>query len=240
MRMSLLKKQARAWWNRNPCMSHHSNLKGKKYFLQIKRIRYKLHPWIKEIIKNQFPSNGSKLLEIGCGQGIDLLEFLKMGFSVIGMDFSLKSIKLSKKYFKLFNEKACFLVGDAENLEFRNNTFDLVYSYGVLHHTPNTQKAINEIHRVLKSDGKAIVMLYNKYSILRFLHPDIRSYEGRRKEEKEKCPIVKAYSVKEVKKMFSKFSELKIKKENVGRFRNYLPKFLKDRLGWHIIIQVKK
>ncbi len=238
--MIATKKHIQSWWNRNPCMSYNSKLSGRKYFSEIVNKRYAMQPWIHKLIGSVQLKDGSKLLEVGCGQGVDLLEFVKRGFSTTGADLSSESISLAREYFKLSKRKGSFLVSDAENLGFDDNSFDVVYSYGVLHHTTDTQKAIDEVHRVLKPGGAAIVMLYSKYSLLRFLHPDIRSYEGRKKTEKEKCPIVGVFSSSEARWMFRKFSEVNITKKNVGRFEKYLPELLKKEIGWHMIIQARK
>ena len=233
-----MKEKIKKWWNRNPCCITNSQKTGKEFFREVEQVVYSMHPWM----KNYFNDCGNKvILEVGCGLGRDLVQFARKGAIVTGLDMSSESIKLAKQNFKLNNLKANFFIGDAENLSFLDKSFDIVYSYGVLHHTVDTQKGLDEIHRVLKPGGKAIVMLYNKWSLVRLTHPDIRKYEGRKPEEKEKCPVLQIFSTTEVKKMFSEFSSIKITKRFVGnKLEKYLPDAIKRRIGWHIISEAIK
>jgi SAM-dependent methyltransferase len=105
-----------------------------------------------------------KVLEIGCGLGTDGAQFAKAGADYTGIDLTKASIALAKKRFELAGLKGEFRVSDAENLDFADVTFDVVYSHGVLHHTPDTAKAVREIHRILKPGGRAMVMLYHRGS----------------------------------------------------------------------------
>ena len=106
---------------------------------------------------------GEEVLEIGVGVGTDLMQYAKHGAIVSGIDLTQNAIDLTKRNFELKKLKYKYLESqDAENLSFADNSFDLVYSFGVLHHTPNTDKAIKEVHRVLKQNGKAIIMLYSR------------------------------------------------------------------------------
>ncbi|MCX6822334.1 MAG: class I SAM-dependent methyltransferase [Candidatus Aenigmarchaeota archaeon] len=233
-----MKEEIQKWWNRNPCQIINSNKQGIDFFEDVERVRYWMHPWI----KNYFMGvKGKKILEVGCGIGTDLVNFVRYGGVATGIDMSDNSLELAEVNLKLNGFKAELILMDAENLEFKDNTFDIVYSYGVLHHTINTQKGIDEIHRVLNPKGTAIIMLYNKLSLVRLLHPNINKYEGRRPEEKEFCPLLKTYTSKEVKKMFSKFSSIKIDKRFVGnKLEGHIPDFIKKRIGWHIIIEAIK
>ncbi len=101
----------------------------------------------------------SNILEIGCGNGRDSLYFGKQGYSVIGIDISPDAIRIAEKNNKLNN--VVFEVGDAEELDFDDEYFDVVYSLSVLHST-NLEKSIKEVSRVLVSNGLALFYLYNK------------------------------------------------------------------------------
>jgi len=96
--------------------------------------------------------------------GTDGAQFAKAGADYTGIDLTDAAIELAEKRFELFELPGSFRTADAENLDFADNTFDVVYSHGVLHHTPDTAGAIKEVHRVLKPGGKAIVMLYHRDS----------------------------------------------------------------------------
>ncbi len=107
---------------------------------------------------------GLKVLEIGCGLGTDGAQFAKAGADYTGVDLTEAAVELARKRFELSNLPGKFQTADAENLEFDDNSFDLVYSHGVLHHTPDTARAVKEIHRVLRPGGRAVVMLYHRDS----------------------------------------------------------------------------
>lgn len=237
--MRIEKEKIRNWWNRNPCCMTNSDKNiGLGFFKNIEESVYNMHPWMREYFVG---CKNKRILEVGCGMGRDLVQFARNGAIVTGIDLSDESIRLAKLNFKFNNLKGDIFVGDAENLVFPDNSFDMVYSYGVLHHTTDTQKAINEIYRVLKPEGKAIVMLYNKYSFTRLIHPNIREYESRLPDEREICPILKTFTTTEAKMMFSRFSSIKIDKRHIGRrFERFVPDIVKRRIGWHMIIEAIK
>src|SRR5262249_9880779 len=112
---------------------------------------------------------GKKLLEIGCGTGTDLLQFARGGAVVTGVDLTPRSIEIAQRRLEIYGQNGQFSQGDAENLEFADESFDVVYSFGVIHHTPDTERAVQEIHRVLKRGGKAIVMIYHRSSLYYWL-----------------------------------------------------------------------
>jgi ubiquinone/menaquinone biosynthesis C-methylase UbiE len=106
------------------------------------------------------------VLEIGCGIATDGLEFAKNGANYTGVDLTPQSVELAKERFGLFGVPGRFEVANAEEkLPFADNSFDHVYSFGVIHHSPAPEKIVREIHRVLKPGGSFTVMLYNRTSI---------------------------------------------------------------------------
>jgi len=134
------------------------------FYHQYRAFRYRNEPHIKEFVP--FAEMGCKeVLEIGCGGGIDGSLFASYGAHYTGVDLTELAVCASQRCFEVFRLPGVFQVENAEELGFPNSTFDVVYSYGVLHHTPNPAKAISEIHRVLRPGGKAYLMLYNKHSI---------------------------------------------------------------------------
>ena len=102
---------------------------------------------------------GKRMLEVGCGLGSDLLHAASLGANVVGFDLSRRSVGLARRHFALAGVDGQFVHGDAEGLPFGDDSFDVVYSFGVLHHTPDTQKAIDECLRVLKPGGQMVLML---------------------------------------------------------------------------------
>lgn len=120
-----------------------------------------MEPYIKVLI-NSVAEKGKCMLEVGCGIGYDLREFARRGMKVVGIDLSSKNALLTQKGLEIFQLKGNAFAADVECLPFKKESFDLVYSFRVLHHTPNTQQAIDEIYRVLKPEGKCAMMLYHR------------------------------------------------------------------------------
>jgi ubiquinone/menaquinone biosynthesis C-methylase UbiE len=106
------------------------------------------------------------VLEIGCGIATDGLEFARNGANYVGVDLTPHSIELARERFRLFGVPGRFEVVNAEDkLPFPDASFDHVYSFGVIHHSPVPERIVWEIHRVLRKSGTVTVMLYNRSSI---------------------------------------------------------------------------
>jgi glycosyltransferase involved in cell wall biosynthesis len=161
-----LKSNVRDYWNANPCGTQFTEIErgSRAFYDEVERFRYETQPFMEKLCKFD-AFKGKTLLEIGCGLGTDLLQFARHGAIVTGVDLTEESIALAKKRFELYGVQGTFCTADAENLPFADNSFDVVYSFGVLHHTPNTQKAIDEIYRVVKHGGEIVIMLYHKHSL---------------------------------------------------------------------------
>lgn len=160
-----LKERVRAFWQEHPCGTKFSDAEigTREFFERVEQHRYEKE-WHIPAAAEFANADGLKVLEIGCGLGTDGAQFAKAGADYTGVDLTAASIELARKRFELAGLKGEFRVADAEQLDFADNTFDLVYSHGVLHHTPDTAAAVKEIHRVLKPGGRAIVMLYHRGS----------------------------------------------------------------------------
>jgi ubiquinone/menaquinone biosynthesis C-methylase UbiE len=158
-----LKDRVRAFWQENPCGTKFSDAEpGTRLFYErVEQHRYSTEWHIPQAAG--FAGTGSKrVLEIGCGLGTDGAQFAKAGADYTGIDLTDAAVELARKRFELFGLPGKFWVSDAENLDFPSDTFDLVYSHGVLHHTPDTVRAVEEVRRVLKPGGQAVVMLYHR------------------------------------------------------------------------------
>lgn len=160
-----LKDRVRAFWQEHPCGTKFSDAEigTREFFERVEAHRYGKE-WHIPIAADFASTRGLKVLEIGCGLGTDGAQFARAGADYTGIDLTARSIELARKRFELSGLKGEFRVADAEQLEFADETFDLVYSHGVLHHTPDTQAAVREVHRVLKPGGRAMVMLYHRGS----------------------------------------------------------------------------
>ncbi len=153
----------RNFWNSDPCGGRY--LEGAEDFEADARVRYLLEPHIPEFA--QFASaRGLRVLEVGVGMGADYLEWLKAGARATGVDLSSASIEKAERRCQLAGYKPDLRVADAEHLPFGDDNFDVVvYSYGVMHHTPDTARCLREAWRVLKPGGHARIMLYHHPSL---------------------------------------------------------------------------
>ncbi len=126
--------------------------------------RHGLLPWFDAVFEFE-DHEGELLLDVGCGTGIDLIRYVIHGAKVVGIDMSDKPIKIARQRTGSFPNTPSFVLCDLEKMPFKDGIFDMVYSVGVLHHTPNHEQGIGEILRVLKSGGHATILLYHKYSL---------------------------------------------------------------------------
>jgi SAM-dependent methyltransferase len=157
----------RAFWNANPCQSTLSQAEDRRrYFEEISAKRYGGREWHLPIVARFDAFRGKDVLEIGCGIATDGLEFARNGAAYVGVDLTPRSIEMAKERFELFGVPGHFLVVNAEQpLPFAAASFDHVFSFGVIHHSPDPQKIVREIHRVLRTGGTFTVMLYNRTSV---------------------------------------------------------------------------
>lgn len=156
------KNEVREFWNSDPCGTRYL---GKHDDFEAHALaRYKLEPYIAEFA-GFHSARGLKVLEIGIGMGADYLEWLKAGAYATGIDLSTESVERARRRCELAGYQTDLRVADAENLPFADNTFDVVYSYGVIHHSPDSEKCVREACRVLKPGGQARIMLYHHPSL---------------------------------------------------------------------------
>lgn len=162
----MLKEAVQCYWDRQPCGTQFTDLPWgtQEFFAEVERFRYHVQPFMHRLIGFERYA-GKRVLEIGCGLGTDLLQFARAGAQVTGIDLSPRSIELTRQRFAAEGLPGTFLVADAEALPFEAACFDVVYSFGVLHHTPAIERAVREIHRVLVPGGELILMLYHRHSL---------------------------------------------------------------------------
>lgn len=160
-----LKARVHDFWQANPCGAKfaHSEIGSREFFAELERHRYETE-WHIPMVIGLERWRGRDVLEVGCGLGTDAVNFARHGARYTGVDLTEASIGLVRRRFALEGLPAELRTADAENLPFANDSFDLVYSHGVLHHTPDTQRAIDEVYRVLRPGGTAMVMLYHRNS----------------------------------------------------------------------------
>lgn len=245
------KEQVRDFWNRNVNQFNQlqrNDAGTRQFFDAAEALRYEYHYHLQpqfDRIAAEFP--GGKLLEVGCSMGNDTIQLARRGMQVAGVDLTEAGIDLIRKRFALYGMDGEFRVADAETLPFAHATFDVVYSFGVLHHTPDTAGAIEEVRRVLKPGGKAFIMLYNTRSLNWLAHRLTGvPYDGSRHDP---CPVEKSYFPAEARRFFDNYSDTRIAIDYLygtgwGLCNKLLPKFLHRALGrvigWHLMIEAVK
>lgn len=174
---------------------------------------------------------GKSVLEIGCGAGFSSIIFARDGAHVTASDLTNEAVEITKEKFELLGLPGAVVQADAEDLPFDDNSFDIVFSSGVLHHTPNGQKAVDEIYRVLKPGGDAVVMLYAKWSFHYLVYLSLvrgillgerfrygESWLGHatelawRTDAEMLNPITKVYSGRRIRALFKKFKVITLRK----------------------------
>ena len=156
---SNLKERVRAFWQANPCgVKFADAAPGTRHFYELVEAHRYTKEWHIPAAADFAGARGLKVLEIGCGLGTDGAQFAEAGADYTGVDLTEAAVELARRRFELFDLPGTFQTADAENLSFPDESFDLVYSHGVLHHTPDTGKAIQEIHRVLKPGGQIALL----------------------------------------------------------------------------------
>ncbi|MGC2246295.1 MAG: class I SAM-dependent methyltransferase [Terriglobales bacterium] len=162
---SNIKKQVQRFWQSSPCDSWFTNEPQgtAAFYRSLDEHRYKVHPRLQSAVGFE-QTRGLRVLEIGCGCGSEAERFASAGAHYTAVDLTNAAVSITQRRFQLSNLEGQFAQGDAENLPFADGSFDLVYSHGVLHHTPDTPRTIREVHRVLSPGGRAMIMLYYRDS----------------------------------------------------------------------------
>jgi 2-polyprenyl-3-methyl-5-hydroxy-6-metoxy-1,4-benzoquinol methylase len=155
----------RSFWEANPCGNETSQAYDRvAYFREVEHHRYRSAPFIPRVA-NFERFGGKRVLEIGCGVGTDGAQFALGGAEYVGVDLTEAAVELARENLRVRGLAGECSATNAESLPFPNASFDHVYSFGVIHHTPKPPAVIDEISRVLKPGGTVTVMLYNRTSI---------------------------------------------------------------------------
>jgi len=262
-----LKERVRQFWQEHPCGTKFADAPpgSKRFYELVEAHRYEKE-WHIPTAAGFAETKNLKVLEIGCGLGTDGAQFASAGAEYTGVDLTDAAIELAQKRFELFQLPGTFRVADAEQLDFADNTFDIVYSHGVLHHTPDTAGAIREVHRVLRPGGVAKIMLYHRHSwnywfeiILRRGVLGLEFLRGRSAEEimsrviefsdHDARPLVKVYSRGQARELFGMFKDVRVDVEQLMRteLRLLSPLItdavfekLRTTIGWNVIVTAIK
>lgn len=258
------------YWDTRPCNIRHgtASIGTKEYFEQVEFRKYFVEPHIPRFAEFDKWS-GKKVLEVGCGIGTDTINFLRSGSILTSVDLSEKSVSLTKQRAEIYGfNPECISVANAEEYK-SDNKFDLIYSFGVIHHTPNPKKAIENLSLLQEKDQELRLMLYSKISYKLFwamnnygpwdlgkMEDTIREFA----EAQTGCPVAYTYTFDEVRDLLSPWYEVydiskdHIFKWNVDKYINHIyeiddafknisePNFrsLEKELGWHTLIKAKK
>jgi ubiquinone/menaquinone biosynthesis C-methylase UbiE len=256
--MSLIKEQVQSYWDGQPCGSSEvSEDRGSVEFLAAhERIRYEREPMI-EPFADFGGWTGRKVLEVGVGMGADHVRFRKSGADAVGVDLSPESLRLASLRAAAQGVSVSLMRADAEALPFAENWFDMVYSWGVLMHVPDTPRAIHEVHRVLKPGGECRIMLYNRHSLnalqIYLFYGLLRGKPLAKvadlSREHLESPGTKVYTQKEVMQLFHEFAHVEVKPAvtvydvRLGR-RRFAPQWMlravPASLGWFLLIRARK
>lgn len=218
--MSELKQQVYDFWNAAACGEVYARGESARERFEAHRAaRYALEPYLPPFARFA-EAAGRDVLEIGVGLGADHVEWAQAGpRSLTGIDLTPRAVELAGERLALYGLASDLRVGDAENLPFEDGSFDLVYSWGVLHHSPDTPRAIREVHRVLRPGGTARIMIYHKHSMVGYMlwlrygllagrpGTPLAEIYARHLES----PGTKAYSVREARELFAPFSRTDIR-----------------------------
>jgi SAM-dependent methyltransferase len=160
-----LKERVREFWQAHPCGTKFTDAEvgTRRFYEAVEEHRYRVEWHIPEAA-GFAQAKGLRVLEIGCGLGTDGARFARAGAAYTGVDLTEAAVSLARRRFEVEGLPGEFRVADGERLEFADESFDLVYSHGVLHHTPDAAAAVREVHRVLAPGGRAVVMLYHRDS----------------------------------------------------------------------------
>jgi SAM-dependent methyltransferase len=225
----------------------------KEFFADLREYRFDKLRYLPEVV--DFAAyKDRRLLEIGCGVGLDLVEFAQHGSQVTGVDVAESAIDLATKNFAYHGVHGDLRVMNGEALAFEDNSFDAAYAHGVLQYTADARRMLAEIHRVLKPGGEALLMVYNRYSWLNLLSVLLGVTL-----EHEDAPVLNKYSARQFAEMLERFSEVQlcferfpVKTRLHGGLKgvlfntlfvplyNLIPKPLIRRSGWHLLAKVKK
>jgi ubiquinone/menaquinone biosynthesis C-methylase UbiE len=254
--LTTLNDRVRSFWEVAPCGTNIPEVRdlqthSREWFDEVERFRYSQEPFIHAVA--QFTCHrGKKILEVGVGAGTDHLQWARAGARCYGVDLTDAAIETTAKRLEVYGFSSNLQRIDAERLPFPDASFDLVYSWGVIHHSEVPAQIVGEIHRVLRPGGMFVGMMYARRSLtaLRvWLRHGLvtgrpwRSFSEVLWHHMESLGT-KAYTVSELRTMFARFSSTEFEKYltpyDTRRWPAWTHWLLPDWLGWFIAIRAVK
>jgi SAM-dependent methyltransferase len=246
------KERVRDFWEEEPCGTEHAAAPegSAEFFAEVERVRNELDPYIARFADFE-GSRGKRLLEIGIGAGTDFIRFVRAGAVATGVDLTEHAVKLVRRRLELEGLTAEVRTADAENLPFEDESFDRVYSWGVLHHTPNTSRSVLEAIRVLRPGGDLCVMLYARYSWISYgmwvRHALLAGRPWRSLSDVLAAYMesegTKGFTKHELRQMFTGVDDLLIDKVLTTYDRQMagpLARVTGNRLGWNLVVRGRR
>ncbi|MCG8526772.1 MAG: methyltransferase domain-containing protein [Opitutales bacterium] len=250
--------EVKSFWNKRPCNVRHSALTvgSKAYFDEVETRKYMVEPHIPGFAEFDKWKNMS-VLEIGCGIGTDAVNFARAGAKYSAVELSEKSLEIAKERFEVFGLEGDFHLGNAEEVDslFDGRKFDLIYSFGVIHHTPDPGSVIAGIKGLMHESSEFRLMLYSKNSWKNIMIE--AGYD--RPEAQFGCPIAYTYSREEVVSLLAEYEIFEMEQTHIfpyviEKYKNYeyelqpwfksMPKPMFDalerKLGWHTLIKCRR
>ncbi len=260
-----------AYWDRRPCNIRHSTKPAgtKEYFDEVEARKYFVEPHIPGFA--EFDRwKGKLVLEVGCGIGTDSINFARAGAKLTVTDLSAESLAMTRKRFEVFGLDANFYQANAEQLSATVpvEEYDLIYSFGVLHHTPNPEAAFAEILKYCGPHTELRVMLYSKWCwkvlwiIAKFGHGAFWKADelvARYSEAEVGCPVTYYYTFAGVKRLLQGLAVERIWKDHIFPYRiedyvqyryvrvwyfRWMPRavfrWLERHLGWHTMVVARR
>jgi ubiquinone/menaquinone biosynthesis C-methylase UbiE len=262
--------EVRKFWDARPCNILHSSLPvgSVEYFQNVEEKKYFVEPHI-PLFAEFHRWKGKRVLELGCGIGTEAVNFARAGAMYTGVDLSSRSIELARKRFEVFHLSGEFIEGDAESLSnlFPGRTFDLIWSFGMIHHTPHPKRVIQQMKTLLDENGEVRVMLYSKVSYKLFFlmrktgvwnFANMDKLISQYSEAQSGCPITYTFTLAQIRELFEGFEILEMRKDHIfpyeiSQYRNNIfvkeeewqgiPaetfKQLESELGWHTLVRAR-
>jgi 2-polyprenyl-3-methyl-5-hydroxy-6-metoxy-1,4-benzoquinol methylase len=157
------------YWNGRPCNIRHSRkpVGSREYFEEVEARKYFVESHIPGFAEFE-RWRGKRVLEIGCGIGTDTISFARAGARVTAVDLTEKSLELARERARVFglDDRITFLQANAEKLSDHVpvEPYDLVYSFGVIHHTPHPDLVLEQIRKYVTPQSTVKIMVYNRWS----------------------------------------------------------------------------
>jgi 2-polyprenyl-3-methyl-5-hydroxy-6-metoxy-1,4-benzoquinol methylase len=260
------------FWDARPCNIRHSDkeIGCKKYFDEVEARKYFVEPHIP--LFAEFETwRGKRVLEIGCGIGTEAINFARHGAQLTIIELSEKSLEITKQRFAVYGLNAEFILGNAEELDRLlkpEQQFDLIWSFGVIHHSPHPDRILKQCNAFLADDGELRMMVYAKlsYKVFNMMHEaDVWNFASldtliaQHSEAQTGCPITYSYTLEGTRRLFGDFDIIDIHKAHIfswdiPAYKKYryekessfqhitdeLFRELESELGWHILVKAKK